>query len=224
MRVLFVIFFLMCFASAQEYSADVTINVLRDGYVEVSGESNHPILKEGVYGDLTVKKDGFWLLNITSKERFSNYKYSISLPKDSKINYLGVYSISEFEDDDGFKISGNVKNKPFTVVIQYKTGYLVDDFLFTAISFVSLVVIGISIYLFFRRRKHKRKYSFNEFSEREYLIIKLLEVNGGCLTQTELEAKTGLPKASLFRNLSSLEGKKIIEKHKSGMTNKIKLI
>ena len=74
MRVFFVLLFLMCFASAQEYSADVTINVLRDGYVEVSGESNHPILKEGVYGDLTVKKDGFWLLNITSKERFSNYK------------------------------------------------------------------------------------------------------------------------------------------------------
>ncbi len=67
------------------------------------------------------------------------------------------------------------------------------------------------------------KYSKDKFSGREYMIIKLLQKNKGCLTQAHLERETKLPKASLHRNILSLEKKGVIEKNKAGMSNKINL-
>lgn len=206
------------------YLADIIIEVHENGLVEIKGDSNHPLLKQGVYNNFTSKQKAYWTLNISTQEKFDEYNYELNLPKNSQINYLGVYGVDKFEDKDGLKISGKIKNKPFAIIVQYKYNLVKSNFLifFLIVSFVLLSLLVV--YLIQKIEKNKKKYSKENFSEREYMIIRLLQKNNNCMTQAEIEKKTKLPKASLFRNIESLSRKKIIEKNKTGMTNKIKLI
>lgn len=206
------------------YYADVVIDVHENGLVEIKGDSNHQILKNGIYDNLTTKQKGYWILNISTKEKFSEYIYELNLPKNSQINYLGVFGIDKFEDINGLKISGNVRNKPFAIVVQYKHRIIKTSYLPFLSSAVLFIIFTVSVYFYKKNKIPKKTYHKENFSEREFLIIQLLLKNNSCLTQAELEKKTTLPKASLSRNIESLLRKKIIEKNKSGMTNKIKLI
>ena len=217
------IIFCSYFVNASYY-ADVVIDVRENGLVEIKGESNHPMLNSGIYDNLTTKQKGYWILNISTFERFSEYSYELILPKNSKINYLGVFGVDKFEDTNGFKISGDVRNKPFAIVIQYKYSLIKNNYLPYVVILCLVLVIAVANYLFKKNKKSKKTYHKEDFSEREYLIIQFLQKNKGCLTQAELEKKTNLPKSSLSRNIESLLRKKVIEKNKSGMTNKIKLI
>jgi len=215
-----ILFILFVTTVSAAYTADVTIDVFKDGTVKISGESNHELLQNRVYDTLTTKEGSYWVLNLTTEEVFSEYKYEINLPKNTKINYLGVYSVDTFEEENGFKLKGTVKNKPFKVVIQYKQKIVSINYIYP--SLIILLIIIVLIYIKYPI-KRKRKYSKDKFSEREYLIIKCLQKNKCILTQGELEKQTKLPKASLHRTLRSLELKKIIEKSKAGMSNKIRL-
>lgn len=205
------------------YYADIDIDVYNDGTVRITGESNHSLLQSGIYDDLIVKKKGYWLLNITTKEKFSEYKYTLNLPKNIKINYLGLYKVDTFDDTDGFTVSGVVKNRPFAMVIQYKSSLFKSNLLYLVVLVVLILILGIIAYFLVKKKKSRKKYIKEQFSEREYMIIKLLQKNKNCLTQAELERITKLPKASLHRNIFSLENKGIIEKNKAGMSNKIHL-
>jgi uncharacterized membrane protein len=210
------------------YYGNVFVEVYENGLVEITGESNHPYLKEGIYDNLTTKQKGYWTLNISTKERFSKYTYELNLPKNSQINYLGVYAIDTFEDDNGFKISGTVENKPFSIIVQYRIKLIAEKVSFLPVFLIFLIIFAVAIIVFYFLRKKQKKseksYDKNDFSEREFLIISILHKNKGAMTQAELEKKTNLPKASLSRNIASLERKNIIEKNKTGMTNKIKLV
>lgn len=205
-----------------EYYADVKIEVYDNGLVEIKGDSNHPLLQEGIYDNLTSKDNGYWILNISTNEIFLEYSYELSLPKNVNINYLGVRQIDSFVDEGNLHISGSVTDKPFAIIIQYKQGLFESSFLWLY-GLLLMFLIGIFIYLFIKKRKHIQRYSKNEFSEREFLIIQLLQKNNGSMTQSGLEKKTNLPKASLHRNISSLERKNVIGKNQAGMTNKITL-
>ncbi|MFC2162252.1 helix-turn-helix transcriptional regulator [Candidatus Altiarchaeota archaeon] len=204
------------------FSADLDITVGRDGIVTITGDSDHPTIKPGVYDVMTSKKDGYWVLNISSSERFDEYRYVLNMPEGSKINYLGVYDVGGFEEEDGFRITGKAVDKPFVIIVQYRIGLLSGSYAYL-IALPTIFSI-ILLYHFFRRRGRARVYVKDQFSDREYQVIKCLRGNKGCLTQAELERLTGLPKASLSRTILSLEDKKIIEKNKTGMTNKIRLL
>ena len=208
--------------ASADYFADVEIEVYDNGLVEIKGDSNHPLLQKGIYDNLTSKENGYWILNISTGETFSEYFYELSLPEHVNINYLGVRQIDSFVDEGNLYISGSVVDKPFTIIIQYKQE-LFKNSLFWLYSLLLIFLIGLLTYFFIKKRKSVKRYSKNEFSEREFLIIQLLQKNRGSMTQAELEKRTSLPKASLYRNILSLEKKKIVKKNQAGMMNKITL-
>ena len=216
-----VIMFGNVFAS---YYADVSINVSEDGLVEIEGTSNHPLIHEGIYDSLTSKNEGYWLLDISSEEIFQEYNYEINLPRNATINYLGTYQVNSFEYDDGLKVTGTVKDKPFKISVQYQTKLINEEYLYMIISILCIIILLGAMYFYYYKAKQKSLYPKNSFSEREFMIITRLIENHGCLTQAKLEKMTKLPKASLHRNIASLEKKGVILKHKAGMSNKITLI
>lgn len=57
----------------------------------------------------------------------------------------------------------------------------------------------------------------------EKLIIKLIEENGGKMTQSELVKKSNLSKLKVSRILKKLESSNIVKKYPHGLTNSIKL-
>ena len=73
---------------AEQYYADVTINVDNSGFVTVDGITNHPDLLINNTELYTSKKQSYWLLNITKEDIFSDFIYSLTLPSGSSINYV----------------------------------------------------------------------------------------------------------------------------------------
>ncbi|NTV23889.1 MAG: helix-turn-helix domain-containing protein, partial [Nanoarchaeota archaeon] len=174
----------------------------------------------GVYDNLTAKENGYWLLDLSTQEKFTEYTYQLNLPKNTVINYLGVYAVESFESKDGFKITGHVTDRPFKITIQYKQELIEESHLFLMFA-GAIAILVFLIWIFLKKKKPVKKYHKDKFSDREFMIITLLQKNHGCMTQAELERKTNLPKASLHRNIASLERKGIIDKTEIGMSNKI---
>jgi len=73
---------------AQDYYADIEINVDDAGFVTINGQTNHPNLLIENSPIYTSKKQDYWLLNITLNEEFSEYVYSVDLPTSASINYI----------------------------------------------------------------------------------------------------------------------------------------
>jgi uncharacterized membrane protein len=74
--------------------------------------------------------------------------------------------------------------------------------------------------MFPRSKAKKIKYNIPEnLSEEEKLIVNLLKESEGTIYQSELVDKTGFTKVKVTRILDRLEGKKIIERKRRGMTN-----
>lgn len=231
-RLIFVVLILSLvpFSFAELY-ADLDIYVDESGIVSIEGLSNDDLIKPGVYDDLTSKQDGYWLLNITSKDVFESYVFDLNLPENSVVNYIGVYDISSFEDNSGLRVKGIVEDKPFKVIVQYRIKNSITDFRweYLILSLVFLIV-GL-VYGFYSKKinliKTKietvKEYDPDMFTPREFQVIKLLQKNKGHMSQAELQKETNLPKASLSRNIASLVRKEIIVKFKTGMTNMVKL-
>ena len=57
----------------------------------------------------------------------------------------------------------------------------------------------------------------------EKLVIRILNENGGELTQSELVRRTRLSKVRVHRVIKRLESLNIVDKYSYGLTNKIKL-
>jgi uncharacterized membrane protein len=58
----------------------------------------------------------------------------------------------------------------------------------------------------------------------ERKVVKVLMDNNGEMLQNNLVLETGLSKVKITRELTSLEGKKLIVRERFGLTNKIKLV
>jgi uncharacterized membrane protein len=219
----FILFINFIQFSSADYYANLKIIVHNDGTVEIDGDSNHYKLQDGIYSNFTTKNEGYWVLDISTKERFSNYTYQLTMPKNIEINYLGVYAIDSFFNKENLKISGTVTNKPFKIIIQYKKELISSDY-FWLYFIIIILISGLSIgFLYKKKRKKKKKYLKHKFTVREYEIIELLQKNKKGLSQIKIEKMTGIPKASLYRNLESLKRKEVITKTAKGMTNHIML-
>ena len=65
------------------------------------------------------------MLNITKKEKFSDFVYSVNLPNSASINYIKSSGFFKIENNWGkLTINGFGEKKPFSVVIQYQTSKL----------------------------------------------------------------------------------------------------
>jgi uncharacterized membrane protein len=234
---LLVLLFLPTIVSAADYYADVSINVDKEGFVTIDGTTNHPTLLVQNSQEYTSKKQAYWILNITTKEDFSDFVYSLDLPSGASINYIKSSGSFRIEGSLGkLSIKGFGQDKPFSVVVQYNIQKepvfsLLSFIVFIAIITLAGFIVSFIITKFSKINKIMKKdvveesegFDLKGLSRRQKSIIEMLLKNNKPITQATLQKELKLPKASLSRNIQSLELKGFIEKEQAGMSNLIRL-
>jgi len=239
--VLFVFFmFLLLFylpsTHADDYYADVDINVDKSGFVTIDGYTNHPDLLVENTEVYTSKEKSFWLLNITKYGVFSDFTLTLTLPEGSSINYIkssGHIKIEEYQGNLVIKGFGENINLSVVVQYQFEKNSEILGLENVDINMVLIIIILVLIVLFFviyfkgkdekSIDKNKSSDSLKGLNRRQKDIMKLLIESKIPMTQTEIQKELRIPKASVSRNIRHLEIKGLIEKEKMGMSNIIRL-
>lgn len=220
--------------SAQDYYADVTIDVDSYGFVTIDGTTNYPDLLTKNAEIYTSKKQSYWLLNITKDENFTDFIYYLTLPERSSINYIKSSGSIRIEEDKGkLIVNGFGENELFSIQIQYQIGKSTEEsikfdpiFIFLIAAIIVLIAILVEIFI---KEKVKTQdlnedsYDFKGLNQRQKQIMKLLIDRKTPLTQTEVQRELNIPKAAVSRNIRGLELKGLIEKEQIGMSNLIRL-
>jgi len=212
-------------AHAQEiYYADVGIDVGADGTASISGTTNHPMLMAGSTAGYTSKKGAYWVLNITTPETFSNYLYTLRMPGGSVINYMKTSGrVAIREEGSRIIIEGVGRDEPLMIVVQYSV-YPADysNVLVYLVFSAAAALLAAVTYIYMKKAKRKpvkKRYDPDTLTERQLMIVRLLEKSGGMATQKNLETSIKIPKSSLSRNIDSLVRKGVIKRERKGMTN-----
>lgn len=228
---------------ADEYYADITIDIDKSGFVTIDGITDHPNLLVENTEVYTSKKQSHWLLNITKNEIFSDYIFLLKLPDDSSINYIKSSGSIRIEEELGdLIIKGFGQNESFFILVQYQFKKSLDDTGFFGIDtsfiivFLILVVSLFLIIMFLSMNKRQlsktfekpttkdsTEYNLNGLTNRQKNIMELLIERNRPLTQTEIQQDLKIPKASVSRNIHSLEIKGLVEIEKIGMSNLIRI-
>ena len=221
--------------SAQDYYADVTIDVDSYGFVTIDGTTNYPDLLAKNTEIYTSKKQSYWLLNITKDENFTDFVYVLTLPEGSSINYIKISGFIRIEDDQGkLIINGFGENELFSIQVQYQIGKPTEEesikfdpvFIFLIAVIIVLIAILIGIFVNERVKTQDLKedgYDFRGLNQRQKQIMNLLIDRKTPLTQTDIQRQLNIPKAAVSRNIRGLELKGLIEKEQIGMSNLIRL-
>jgi len=231
--------FLLFFVSsvvAEDYFADIDISVDTSGFVTISGTTNHQdILVESTESYIS-KNEGFWLLNITKNEVFSEYIYTITFPKGTSINYIktsGTFRIGGNEDH--LIVDGFGENSNLSVTVQYQIDKKHEESMLNTfnVNFGLIILISILIFLFilvyFKYPDENKSLNKSDddmlkgLNQRQKDIMNILINNNVPLTQSDIQKEIGIPKASVSRNIQRLELKGLIEKEQTGMSNLIRL-
>ncbi len=241
------IFFLFLFiiylpsAYADDYYADITIDIDDSGFVTINGITNHPNLLAEDTENYTSKKQSYWLLNITKDEVFSEYVFSLTLPEGSSINYVKSSGPIRIEEELGnLIVKGFGENKSFSIAVQYQIKKTSDnddnsvevDLSFIILIFIIIFILIVVIGFFIKPRVDKASkkttelkhgYNLKGLNERQKKIVELLIEKKRPLTQSDIQKELKIPKAAVSRNIRGLELKGLIEKERIGMSNLIKL-
>ncbi len=226
-----VLLYLCLGVNAIEYYANTTFEIQSDGSTIISGTTNYSPLSQRTTQELTSKTGKNWTF-LLSTPQFSEYSYKIILPSDIQIQKIETNSEYFFGTQNGkLIIEGYGENMDLNLKINYTivatNPPLQLGFILVWVIF-ALIIIGILITLI---KKYKNKlflkkvtltnentFDKDSLTERQLLIIEQLEKKNGKNTQSEIQKILGLPKASLFRNITSLEKKGILKKERKGMT------
>jgi preprotein translocase subunit SecG len=227
---------------ATEFYADLEIVVDNAGYVSIDGETNYPNLMVKDSEEFTYKEQSLWTLNISMKENFSDFVFSITLPDNTEINSVLSSATTRIGEESGnLIITGYGTNQPLSIVVLYQTDKLTEESRFFGLDFLSLFLISIIIILtvtFFvvllfynnitkqpilNKNENSSQKSLKGLNERQQQIMNLLLNVNSALTQTEIQRELDMPKASVSRNIRRLELKGLIEKEQIGMSNLIRL-
>lgn len=225
--------------NAQPYYADITITIDLSGFVTIEGITNHPDLLTTTTPQYTSKQRSNWLLNITKQEVFSEFVFSVALPKDSSINYLRSTGSIRIEENQGaLLIKGFGENEPLSIIIQYQLEKTQESVpqqpLVYLLLLSSIIVVSILLLFFFLKDKKIKNQPIQQhtaqppveikgINHRQKQILSLLQQRNTPMTQTDIQKKLGIPKASVSRNIRGLERKGLIEKEQIGMSNLIHL-
>jgi len=242
--ILFMFLSVTCFPSylASDYYADLEIVVDNSGFVTISGVTNHPDLIAENTELYTSKKQSFWLLNITKNEIFSKFVFTLTLPKNSEINYVkSSGSVIIGEELGSLVCKGFGENESLSLLVQYKTQKTIEEeglFGFDTFTLILLVCIIFLIVLFvivlifvdkqkkptsIQKTENGKEINLRGLNDRQKKIIKLLIERKRALTQMEIQRELNIPKAAVSRNIHGLELKGLIEKEQVGMSNLIRL-
>ncbi len=225
---------------AEDYYADITIDVDLSGFVTIDGITNYPDLLTNDTEIYTLKKQSYWLLNITKESVFSDFVYALTLPEGSSINYIKSSGFIRIEENQGnLQVKGFGENESFSIVVQYQIEKLSDkgimrfDMLYVILVIVITILILALAVVFIRDKKSKGAFeelkqneidiTFKGLNERQKQIMKLLMDRKIPLTQTVIQKELNIPKAAVSRNIHGLERKGLIEKEQIGMSNLIRL-
>ena len=227
---------------AAELYGDVEITLDDGGYVTIGGVTNYPDLIIENTAQYTSKQQSLWTFNITKNETFSDYVYSVQLPKNSEI-----YSISSSgsfiirEESGNLIIEGFGINESLSIVILYQTEKYLETSglfgldMFSIILIIIIVVLIVSFFavlFFFDKRIQPTLFQKKDddfegklkgLNERQKKILTLLRESSIGLTQTDIQRELNMPKASVSRNIRRLELKGLIEIEHIGMSNLIRL-
>ncbi len=224
---------------AAEYYADVTITVDPSGFVTITGVTNYANLTIQNTEQYTSKQQSHWLLNITKPEIFSEFLYTLSLPKGSSISYIRTSGAIRIEENlGGLLIRGFGENESLSILIQYQIekqdeSFLLNNIVYLLLLPAILLVALLIIYLYFKEKKTIRtplatktpspQIELKGLNIRQKQIIHLLQEKNVPMTQTDIQKELQIPKASVSRNIHGLERKGLIEKEQIGMSNLIRL-
>jgi len=227
---------------ATDYYADLEIVVDNSGFVTINGVTNQPDLLAESTEVYTSKKQSFWLLNITKNMVFSDFVFTLTLPKNSEINYVkSSGSVIIGEELGSLVVKGFGENESLSLLVQYKTEKTIEEegifgfdfFTIMLLVFIIVLIILFFIVLFFMDKQKKpmsaektecdQEMNLRGLNDRQKNIVKLLIESKRALTQTEIQHELDIPKAAVSRNIRGLELKGLIEKEQIGMSNLIRL-
>jgi len=220
---------------AEDYYADVTIDVDSSGFVTIDGITNYPNLTVNDTQIYTSMKQSYWLLNITKEENFTDFVYVLTLPAGASMNYIKSSGDIRIEENQGrLVVRGIGENEPFLIRVQYQIGTVLEkesikfDPVFLILITIIIVLTVILVWLFIKERMKTEEikedgYDFKGLNQRQKEIMRLLIDGKIPLTQTDIQKELNIPKASVSRNIHRLERKGLIEKEQIGMSNLIRL-
>jgi len=234
---LILIFTIICLpiTSAENYYADLTIDVDEYGFLTIDGVTNYPDLLEKNTENYTSKKQSYWLLNITKEGNFSDFVYVLTLPVGSSINYIKTTGSIRIEEYQGkLIVRGFGENEPLSIQVQYQiekstnNEFIKFDPILLILILVIIILIIILVLILLKERIKTKEikqngYDFKGLNQRQKQIMKLLIDNKTPLTQTDIQKMLNIPKAAVSRNIRGLELKGLIEKEQIGMSNLIRL-
>lgn len=225
--------------SADNFYADISIDVDSSGFVTIKGTTNYQDLLVNNTPIYTIKKQGYWVLNITKDANFSDFIYGLFLPKGSSINYIRSSGFFRIEENEGrLVVNGVGENETFFLVVQYQIEKLVggmalseNNVILILLIIIILILMMLLIIFYLKDRKKSRTNPNEELSiddlkglnKRQKEIMMLLKEQKQPLTQTDIQKRLGIPKAAVSRNIHGLERKGFIEKEQIGMSNLIRL-
>jgi len=227
-------------AQSEEFYANIEIEIDESGFVTIDGMTNHPDLIAKNTEVYTLKKQSYWLLNITKEDKFSDYVFELKLPEDASINYIKSSGLIRIEENVGIlTVKGFGQNESFSLIVQYQI-IKGEDIAFIGLEIFILIIILllIIVILFFviityKKRKTREnasqqvlvdnKHYHEGLSDRQKKIIDLLIERNRPLTQTEIQKDLDIPKAAVSRNINALEIRGLVEREKIGMSNLIRL-
>jgi hypothetical protein len=178
-------------------------------------------------------------LNITKQETFSEFVYDLTLPKGSSISYIKSSGSLRIEENLGSLIlRGFGENESFSILVQYQTekqgGSILQENIVYLILLPAILLVTLLILFFYLKEKKTRSLlpeavikeplgDLKGLNHRQKQIMQLLHERNIPLTQTDIQKKLKIPKASVSRNIHGLERNGLIEKEQIGMSNLIRL-
>jgi len=227
---------------AIDFYADLEITVDNAGFVSIKGNTNHPDILFKDSQNYTSKTQNLWTLNISANMTFSDFIFSIILPEHTDIR--SIYSSGSTlisEESGNLIIKGYGSNESLSIVVEYQTNKSLEtvdvfglDF-FTLILIICIIVLFICFLIvlflvdkrekpiFYDKKEDITKTKLIGLNDRQKKIMTLMQKSNIALTQTDIQRELIMPKASVSRNIRTLELKGLIEKEQIGMSNLIRL-
>jgi uncharacterized membrane protein len=228
----FLVFLAICSSAySQTNYADISVRVDERGTAFFSGSTNYLLFKQESE-NFTTKKGPYWVLNITTREPFSDYFISVEFPKNTEINYIKTSGSFRIAETPSLRLITSGSKGPVEIIVQYKvgsgSGFSHDP------AYINILAVGIAsiLIMYFSLQKirsfHKKKGGSDRLkiikhtlTDNQRLILDILLQSRDPLTQKQLQHRAGLAKATLSRNLELLKQKNIITKQSRGMSNVI---
>lgn len=220
--------------SANQFYAEIEVDVTDAGFVTIDGTTNHPDLLVIDTQNYTSKTQDKWVLNITKNDVFSDFFFKVLLPPGSsifQINTTGTMWIEE--ESNRLTIKGFGQNESFLLTVHYQItrssatadSQMLSYYINIVFILIILVLIVLIFFSYYKSSNRKQLVGIQHddmmkgLTERQRKIMKLLLEHDGPLTQTAIEKELHIPKAAVSRNIHSLERKGLLEIEKAGMSH-----